>query len=101
MMRSSSWYTVSSSTATDGHRSFNRGMASMPDMPGSPMSSSTTCGGSSASGPRASSAERKVPVQRKPGVPRISAASPSRISRWSSTIATRKGSTVTAFRTRA
>src|SRR5215831_7957830 len=66
-------------------------MPSMPEMPGKPMSSSATSGGSRPSGSRASSIEPKRCAQRYPSVPSIRKAKPSRNSRWSSMMATRIG----------
>src|SRR6516165_10699485 len=66
-------------------------MPSMPEMPGKPMSSSATSGGSRPNGSRASSIEPKRWAQRYPSVPSIRKARPSRNSRWSSMMATRIG----------
>src|SRR5262245_21071370 len=61
-------------------------------MPGRLMSSRTTCVGRSGGWRSSSSTELYRPTHRYPGVPSISAASPSRVVLSSSTIATRTGS---------
>src|SRR5262245_43487686 len=97
MIRSSSAYTVSIRTASPGDRALSSGMPSIPDIPGRPTSTSATSGVLTETAGSASSMDRNAPTHWKPGVPPISADSPSRISRSSSISATFSASMIPAY----